>query len=163
MNNGSFDPNEYGNGTPQQQPAPSQPNDQQPNYQQPNYQQPNRQQSYQQPNPQQAGYQQNHYQQPPYQAYQPPVKKPQAPAMGQAIAAMVCGIVSIVSHTLPPAIVAIVLAGVAKSRGNRSGIATAGLVTGIVGTVIAVIYLIIKAIARAYGISFFYDTTFFFS
>lgn len=116
MNNGSFDPNEYGNNANNQQNA-----NQQPNYQQPNYQQPGQQ---------------------PYQAYQPPVQQPQQPAMGQAIAAMICGIASIVFCMLPAGIVAIILSNIAKNRGNTSGMATAGLITGIIGSIVSVIYII---------------------
>ena len=157
MNNGSFDPNEYGNnadqqksGTENNQNTASQQNaGEQPNYQQPNYQQPN----YQQPNYQQPNYQQ------PYQAYQPPVQQPQQPAMGQAIAAMICGIASIVFCMLPAGIVAIILSNIAKKRGNTSGMATAGLITGIIGSIVSVIYIvyivIVVVLATSSGILYY--------
>ena len=72
---------------------------------------------------------------------------PTTPAHGMAIASMVLGIVSLalilvnnlfaeisVPGSLAAAIVGIVLAAMAKKKGNNTGIRKAGLITSIVGT-----------------------------
>ena len=144
MNNGSFDPKEYGhNPSDQQQNTARQPNYQKPNYQQPNYQQ--------QAPQQQTAYQQPYYQQ---QAYQPPVNSASQPGLGQAIAAMICGIASIAFGILPAAIVAIVLANVAKIHGCTSGMAKAGLITGIIGIVLSIIYIIVLTVIIVNGVGY---------
>ena len=64
-----------------------------------------------------------------------PTPAPNAPQPGKgfAIAGMVCGIVSFFCFGVILGILAIVFGGVAKSKGNRSGMATAGIVCGAVG------------------------------
>ncbi len=151
MNQGSFDPQASANHTPNQQnPGAQQPNNQQPNYQQANNQQPNYQQAnyqqanYQQPNYQQPNYQQPNYQQANYQQpyYQPPVQKYRPPYYGQSLASMICGICSLALLSLPAGIVAVVLAYIAKKHGNNSNMTKAGLITGIIGSAISGLYLV---------------------
>ena len=88
----------------------------------------------------------------PYQAYQAPQQpyygQPQAPkqSKGMAIASMVLGICSIVFFStvfisLICAIVGLVLGIVAKKK-NQGGMATAGIVTSIIGIVIVVIVFV---------------------
>jgi predicted acyltransferase len=69
---------------------------------------------------------------------------------GSAVAALVCGIVGIFCFI--PAIVAIVLGATAGRRIDQSngqlmgkGMATAGLVLGIVGVVLAAIVIVVRA------------------
>ena len=54
---------------------------------------------------------------------------------GQAIASLVTGIIGVVCCG-PCAIAALILSIIAKSQGNKSGMATAGLVLGIIGILI---------------------------
>ena len=54
---------------------------------------------------------------------------------GQAIASLVTGILGVVCCG-PCAIAALILSIVAKNQGNKSGMATAGLVLGIIGILI---------------------------
>ena len=121
------------------EPAPVQPEVQQPVYQNPNqpvYQNPN-QPVYQQPVYPYPGY--------PYPAYPQPVKKP---GQGMAIASLVLGILGLVSMGDGiSCILAIVFGCIAKKSGNKSGMATAGLVTGIIGCVLSVIGIILYALA----------------
>ena len=114
---------------------PKQNQQEQSNYQryEPNgYQQPD-QGYYQQPN---QDYYQGYYQQQNqgyYQGYyQQPLKQP---AHGMAIASMVLGILSIFIIPIVTGTLGIVLGGVAKSKGNKSGMSTAGIVCGIIGIV----------------------------
>ena len=71
----------------------------------------------------------------PYGYNPAPTPAPNAPQPGKgfAIAGMVCGIVSFFCFGVILGILAIVFGGVAKSKGNRSGMATAGIVCGAVG------------------------------
>lgn len=88
--------------------------------------------------------------QPPYSPYNagptPPYGQPYAPpspycgaptyeqpAKGMSIASLVLGIISIFLIPIITGPLAIIFAGVAKSKGNTQKITTAGLVTGIVG------------------------------
>jgi predicted acyltransferase len=71
-------------------------------------------------------------------------------ADGSAIASLVCGIVGLFCFI--PAIVAIVLGASSKRRIDQSngqltggGMATAGLVLGIVGVALGVIYVVVRA------------------
>tara|TARA_Y100000385_G_scaffold56927_1_gene54577 strand:+ start:73 stop:405 length:333 start_codon:yes stop_codon:yes gene_type:complete len=78
---------------------------------------------------------------------------------GSATAALVLGIVSIALFfiwfiAIPCAIVAIILAAVAKNKikadpdlAHTSGQATGGLITGIIGLVIGIILIVIAAMA----------------
>lgn len=97
-----------------------------------------------QPQPQ---YQQNPYQQNPYQQNPVPVQ----PGKGLAIAALVLGIVSFFCIPVITGILAIIFGGVAKSKGYRGGMATAGIVCGIIGVAAWLIMLI--AIPDAYDIA----------
>jgi len=63
---------------------------------------------------------------------------------GVAIASLVTGIIGILCCS-PCAIAAIICSIVAKSKGSKSGMATAGLVLGIIGVVIFIINLILIA------------------
>lgn len=96
-------------GTPLEQPVEQQ------NYQQPNYQQPNYQQQ-----PYNNGY--NQYQQP-----------ANVPGKGFAVASMVLGIISFFCTPIITGLLGIIFGGVAKSKGYRGGMATAGIVCGIIG------------------------------
>ena len=84
--------------------------------QQPNYQQPYNQQQYNGYNP-----------------YAPQQYK--APGKGFAIAAMVLGIVSFFCTPIVTGVLGIIFGCVAKSKGYRGGMATAGIVCGILGLI----------------------------
>ncbi|MCW2824047.1 MAG: hypothetical protein JWQ91_964 [Aeromicrobium sp.] len=129
-------PPQHGQQPPQGQPVWGQPQYGQPQYGQPQYGQP----QYGQPQYGQPQYGQPQYGQPYGYAPRPPV-----PTNGKAIAALVLGIVSIFFCYLglligPAAIVLGILAGnELKARPGvqaGEGLARAGLITGIVGTVI---------------------------
>lgn len=69
------------------------------------------------------------------------------PGKGLSIASMVCGIVSVVFSwfvwiSLPTGVCAIVFYAIQRRKGIKDGMATTGLVTGIVGLAIALIVLI---------------------
>lgn len=91
------------------------------------------QQAAQNPYEQQPPYGQTPYGQYPYGQY--PNGYMVAPGRGQAIASLVLGILSFFLFPLVTGILAIVFGGIAKSRGSRSPMATAGLVCGILGIV----------------------------
>lgn len=88
------------------------------------------------------GYPAPYYQQSPYGM--PPIMPARQPGDGFAVASLVLGIISVVCcYTLVPSILAIIFGAVARSRGTiRSGMATAGLVLGIIALVIGVLYII---------------------
>jgi hypothetical protein len=99
--------------------------------------------------------------QPSYQTEEP--FNPNAQSKGLSIAAMVCGIISIVGVCcyigLPVAIVALVLGIIAlvKKYGGR-GMAIAGVVTGCVGLIINVLFWIfVVIIGVSDGFSSFYN------
>ena len=71
-----------------------------------------------------------------------PVPTPATPGKGLAIASMVLGIVSFFCFGIICGILAIILGGVAKSKGCKSGMATAGIVCGVVGLALYIITLI---------------------
>lgn len=73
------------------------------------------------------------YAQPAYQPAPQVAPKAPQPGKGLAIAAMVCGIVSFFCFGVILGILAIVFGGIAKSKGCKSGMATAGIVCGAVG------------------------------
>jgi hypothetical protein len=92
-------------------------------------------------------------QMPPVQpGYQGPMQPAAKPA-GMAIASMVLGIISAVTFcawyvSIPCGIVAIVLGMVAKGKvargeGGGSGMATAGLILGVIGVVLAIGFIIL--------------------
>ena len=113
---------------------------QQQGYQQQGYQQ----QGYQQQGYQQQGYQQQGYQQPVYPQYVPaqPI-----PGKGLGIASMVLGIVSLwLCAAFIPALLAIIFGAVSKNKGYKGGMATAGIVCGIISVVLFFIYIIIGVV-----------------
>lgn len=57
------------------------------------------------------------------------------PGKGFAIASMVLGIVSFFCFAVITGVLGIIFGGVAKSKGYRGGMATAGIVCGIIGVV----------------------------
>ena len=106
--------------------------------QQPQYQQPVQPQ-YQQPV-------QPQYQQPVQPQYQQPyAAAPQGkqPAHGMAIAALVCGLVGLFFFPAILGCIATILGSVAKKKGNTSGIATGGMVLGIIDVAWYLLSLII--------------------
>ncbi len=92
--------------------------------------------------------QQTFYRQPQYQytppMYQPPFQQPVVDTgVGFAAASMVFGILSI--FCMPPiisSILAIVFGAVARSKGSKNGMSTAGIICGIVGLVVFLVYFI---------------------
>ena len=70
-----------------------------------------------------------------------PNMKPAQPYQGYAIASLVLGILSFFCFGIISGALAIAFASIAKNNGNKSGMATAGLVCGIVGLVLTVIGL----------------------
>lgn len=102
--------------------------------QQPQYQQPVQPQ-YQQPvQPQYQQPVQPQYQQPVQPQYQQPYAAPQGkqPGHGMAIAALVCGLVGLFFFPAILGAIATILGSVAKKKGNTSGVATGGMVLGII-------------------------------
>ncbi len=77
-------------------------------------------------------YNQNPGQNPNY-GYNPYQNNMQDPGKGLAIAALVLGIVSFFCFPIITGVLGIVFGGVAKSKGCRSGMATAGIVCGAIG------------------------------
>lgn len=95
--------------------------------------QPVEQPTYEQP--QQPNYQQSYNQQQ-YNGYNPYAPQQYTvPGKGFAIAAMVLGIVSFLCAPIITGVLGIVFGGIAKSKGYRGGMATAGIVCGILGLV----------------------------
>ncbi len=90
--------------------------------------------TYQQPQYQQPQYQQPQYQQPQYQQpqYQQPATTKQ-PGHGLAVASLVLGILSFIVAAVICGSLGIALGGAAKSKGNKSPMATAGIVCGCIG------------------------------
>lgn len=110
----------------------------------------NEQTQQQEPTMQQPyGYQPNSGYQQPY-GYQPPMKQPE-PAQGLATASMVLGILSFLIMPLILGIVAICLGCSAKSKGNRSGMATAGIVCGSIALALIVLVFILVIVFIASG------------
>lgn len=85
--------------------------------------------------PMQNGYQQNGYQQ---NGYQQPVSQP---GKGLAIAGMILGIISFFCFPAITGALGIIFGAVAKSKGYRGGMATAGIVCGVIGIVLWLIML----------------------
>lgn len=71
-------------------------------------------------------------QQPAY-GYAPVPQADPQPAKGLAVASLVLGIVSLIMFAVIAGPLGIIFGGLAKSKGNRSGMATAGIVCGIIG------------------------------
>ena len=86
------------------------------------------------------------YQQPYYGApqptynYAPPAPVAQ-PGKGLAIASLVCGIVSLLCFPAITGTLGIIFGGVAKSKGFHGGMATAGIVCGVIGVAAWIIML----------------------
>lgn len=82
----------------------------------------------------------------PTPAYGAPAPTPVAPVAepgkGLAIASLVCGIVSFFCFGFILGILAVIFGGVAKSKGFTGGMATAGIVLGIIGLATYVILII---------------------
>jgi len=95
-------------------------------------------QVYQQPV--QQPYQQPVYQQPVYQ--QADAGQTEQPAKGLAVASLVLGIVSFFCFAYITGILAVIFGAVAKSKGNRSGMSTAGLICGGIGVVLWILSLL---------------------
>ena len=71
-------------------------------------------------------------QQPAY-GYTPVPQADPQPAKGLAVASLVMGIISLIVFAVIAGPLGIIFGGLAKSKGNRSGMATAGIVCGIIG------------------------------
>ncbi len=86
------------------------------------------------------------------QVYQQPVQQPvyqqaneeqaEQPAKGLAVASLVLGIVSFFCFAYITGILAVIFGAVAKSKGNRSGMSTAGLICGCIGVVLWIMSLL---------------------
>lgn len=82
-------------------------------------------------------------QQPGYPVSQPAYPTPvQQPGKGFAIASMVLGIVSFFCFAFITGLLGIVFGGVAKSKGSRSSMATAGIVCGVIGVALWLLMLL---------------------
>lgn len=79
----------------------------------------------------------------PYSAPAETPAKTAQPGKGLAVASMVCGIVSFFIFGLVLGVLAIIFGGVAKSKGNTSPMATAGIVCGAIGLGLYLLVLII--------------------
>lgn len=94
------------------------------------------------------------YQQPQYQPYQQPYRPYQQSAyrqparsygqegQGLAVASLVMGILSFFLIPLVTGILALCFGGVAKSKGNTSGMATGGIVCGAIGLILWLLMLL---------------------
>lgn len=71
-----------------------------------------------------------------------PTNQPMVPGKGFAITSLVCGIVSFFCFAIILGILAIVFGSVAKSKGYKGGMATAGIVLGIVGMALYVLMIL---------------------
>ena len=81
----------------------------------------------------------------PYQAhpnYGAPAEKPAKPGMGLAIAALGLGIISLLCFPYITGVLGIIFGAVAKSKGCRSGMATAGIACGVVGVALWLLMLV---------------------
>ena len=67
------------------------------------------------------------------------------PGKGLAIASLVCGIVSFFWAGIVLGILALIFGGVAKSKGYKGGMATAGIVLGIIGLALYIILFVFLA------------------
>lgn len=82
------------------------------------------------------------YSQSQYANYTPTYTQNPNEGQGLAIAGFVCSLVSIFCFGIILGILGIVFSGIAKSKGYRGGLATAGIVMGIIGLVGAIIVAI---------------------
>ena len=78
----------------------------------------------------------------PYAGPDPNARGPE-PAQGLAIASLVLGILSFFCFGIISGVLAIIFATMAKSSGNKSGMATAGMVCGVIGLVLTVLGLFV--------------------
>lgn len=83
-------------------------------------------------------------QQPVY-GYQPAPQAAAQPGKGLAIAGLIMGILSFFIFPYIAGALGIIFGGVAKSKGNRSGMATAGIVCGVIGIALTLILQIFAA------------------
>ena len=90
--------------------------------------------------PEQPTVQPQVYQQPVYQ--QADAGQTEQPAKGLAVASLVLGIVSFFCFAYITGILAVIFGAVAKSKGNRSGMSTAGLICGGIGVVLWILSLL---------------------
>lgn len=74
--------------------------------------------------------------------YNAPAGKVAEPGKGLAIASLVLGIVSFLCFPYITGVLGIIFGGVAKSKGCRSGMATAGIACGVVGVGLWLLMLI---------------------
>lgn len=116
--------------------------------------QPVEQQNYQQPNYQQPNYQQQPYNNV-YNQYQQPAN---VPGKGFAIASMILGILSFLCFPFITGLLGIIFGGVAKSKGYRGGMATAGIVCGIIGVALQLIFVVFlsEISTELFGSSMYY-------
>lgn len=116
--------------------------------------QPVEQQNYQQPNYQQPNYQQQPYNNV-YNQYQQPAN---VPGKGFAIASMILGILSFLCFPFITGLLGIIFGGVAKSKGYRGGMATAGIVCGVIGVALQLIFTVFlsEIYTELFGFSMYY-------
>lgn len=89
----------------------------------------------------------------PAYGYQAAPQAAPQPGKGLAIAGLIMGIVSFFLFPYITGALGIIFGGVAKSKGNRSGMATAGIVCGVIGIALTLILQIIGAsILASFGL-----------
>lgn len=67
---------------------------------------------------------------------------PKTPGLGLAIASMVLGIISLLCFPYITGVLAVIFGAVAKNKGCKSGMATAGIVCGIIGVALWLLMLL---------------------
>jgi hypothetical protein len=67
---------------------------------------------------------------------------PKTPGLGMAIASMVLGIISLLCFPYITGVLAVIFGAVAKNNGYKSGMATAGIVCGIIGVALWLLMLL---------------------
>ncbi len=104
------------------------------------------------------------YPPPPGQSAYPPMYQPTPPSSGKATTSLVLGIVSLFACGLLLGIPAMIVSRQAKREIRESGgrlggegLATAGFVTGLIGTVWSVLLMILIAGLFAFGAAFFHN------
>ena len=75
------------------------------------------------------------YNQYPNNSYQPYTQSTSAPGQGMAVASLVMGIMSLIIFAIIAGPLGIIFGSIAKSKGNTSGMATAGIICGICGII----------------------------
>lgn len=76
----------------------------------------------------------------------PPVPRHQ-PAKGLALGSFLCGLGSLVCCMPPASVVGLILGGIAKKKGNRSGLRRAGVVCSIMGLILTVAVTVLGVFA----------------